>query len=102
MEGFITPANHVNFKAKKLFGSSGKILDGAIAYLDVNGGGPLELHSHQHNHLFIVVKGEARIQYEDSEVIIMENSSYLVNGNMPHSVWNNIEEQTIIIGISIE
>ena len=32
-EGFMTPPNHVNFEAKKLFGAVGEIIDGAIAYL---------------------------------------------------------------------
>ena len=68
----------VNFLAKKLFSNMGEIIDGSIAYLNINGGGPLELHTHEHNHLFIVVKGEAKIQYADSVVVIKENESYLV------------------------
>ena len=43
---FITPPNHVNFLAKKLFGEIGEIIDGSIAYLQPNGGGPDELHTH--------------------------------------------------------
>lgn len=27
-DGFITPPNHVNFEAKKLFGNKGQIIDG--------------------------------------------------------------------------
>ncbi len=99
---FITPPNHVNFKAKKLFGEMGKIRDGSIAYIDVNGGGPAELHTHTHNHLFIVCKGEARIQLDKEIITVKENESYLVEGKIPHSVWNNIEDETIMIGISVE
>ena len=58
---FLEVPNHINFKAKKLFGAV-EIKDGAIAYIDLNGGGPVELHTHNHNHLFIVTKGEAKIQ----------------------------------------
>ena len=66
----MTPPKHDNFEAKKLFGSVGEIIDGAIAYMHLNGGGPTEPHTHEHNHLFIVVKGEARIKICDREVIV--------------------------------
>ena len=32
-DGFTVPPNHVNFDAKKLFGSVGEIIDGSIAYI---------------------------------------------------------------------
>ena len=99
---FITPPNHVNFLAKKLFEDCGEIVNGSIAYLEPNGGGPVELHAHEHDHLFIVVKGEARVQFEDSVHIIAENESYLVKGALPHSVWNNVGETTIMIGITVK
>ena len=102
MTEFITPPNHVNFLAKKLFANSGEIIDSSIAYLEANGGGSTELHTHEHNHLFIVVKGEAKINFSDRHVIIHENESHLVQGTMPHSVWNNLQETTIMIGISVK
>ena len=49
MDHFITPPNHIKFKAKKLFGAMGTIIDGSIAYVDLNGGGPTEQHTHEHN-----------------------------------------------------
>lgn len=101
-EGFMTPPKHENFEAKKLFGSAGEIIDGAIAYMHLNGGGPVEPHTHEHNHLFIVVKGEARIKLDDKEVIVKENESYLVQGMIPHSVWNNTDADTIMVGISVK
>ena len=102
MDGFVTPLNHVNFSAKKLFADMGKIIDGSIAYLGENGGGPTELHTHEHNHIFIVVKGEAKIQYSDHTVVIGKNESCLVDGKAPHSVWNNGVGQAIIIGLSVK
>ena len=57
---FITPPDHVNFLAKPLFGAEGAIRDGAIARLAPQGGGPTTPHTHAHDHLFIVVKGEER------------------------------------------
>ena len=95
--GFITPPNHINFEAKKLFDSVGEIIDGSIAYLNLNGGGPLEKHTHPHNHLFIVTKGEAKILLDDKK-----DEEFLVNGETPHSVWNNIDKETVMIGISVK
>lgn len=102
MDGFVTPPNHLEFYAKKLFGNVGEIMEGSIAYLNENGGGPTELYTHEHNHLFVVVKGEAKVILNDSHVIVHENESYLVKGNIPNSVWNNQEETTVMIGISVK
>lgn len=99
---FMTPPNHVNFKAKKLFAEMGEIIDGSIAYMDLNGGGPTEPHTHEHNHLFIVVKGEAKLLLGNEVVILRKDQSYLVEGKIPHSVWNNIPEETVMIGISVK
>lgn len=99
---FMTPPKHVNFRAKKLFGEMGRIKDGAIAYMQLQGGGPTEQHTHEHNHLFIVVKGEAKVLLDKEEVIIKENEAFLVEGRIPHSVWNNAESETVMIGISVE
>ena len=102
MEGFITPKNHVNFSAKKLFdGIDQKIIDGSIAYLQKDGGGPIEAHTHEHSHLFIVVKGEAKLILDDKTIVLPENESYLVDGKIPHSIWNNIDGETIMVGISV-
>ena len=101
MSEFMTPPNHVNFKAKKLFGQMGQIVDGAVAYMDLKGGGPTQLHTHEHNHLFIVTEGEAKICLSDREEIVRKEESFLVDGRIPHSVWNNIEGKTIMIGISV-
>lgn len=79
----------------------GRILDGAIAYIDLNGGGPTELHTHEHDHLFIVTEGEARIQLGDREVIIGQDEAFLVDGHIPHAVWNNSDGITKMIGISV-
>lgn len=43
-EEFITPPNHIKFLAKPLFGKCGEIQNGAIAYLQPGGGGPIEPH----------------------------------------------------------
>ena len=101
-DGFVVPPDHVNFQAKRLFGSMGRIIDGSIAYITLKGGGPLEQHTHEHDHLFIVVKGEAVVFAENRKVVIHENESYLVKGNIPHSVWSNLDGETVMVGISVQ
>ena len=100
-EGFMTPPGHVNFEAKKLFGDVGRIIDGSVAYIHLKGGGPTQRHTHEHNHLFIVVKGEAKVLF-DQEVIIRQDEAYPVQGMIPHSVWSNRDEETVMIGISVQ
>jgi mannose-6-phosphate isomerase-like protein (cupin superfamily) len=102
MNGFITPPNHVDFSAKRLFSDVGEIIDGSIAYLYKHGGGPTTNHTHEHNHLFIVTQGEARIVSGSETVIVRENESYLMDGTIPHSVWNNIDGTTVMVGISLK
>lgn len=102
MNNFLTPPNHVNFSAKKLFNDVGEIIDGSIAYLYQQGGGPATNHTHEHSHLFIVIQGEAKIISGSEIVIIKENESYLMEGTIPHSVWNNIAGVTIMVGISVK
>ena len=102
MKDFITPLNHVNFLAKKLFENCGEIIDGSIAYMEPNGGGPTKLHTHAHSHLFIVIQGQAKIKLENTEKILNPNESFLVAGNIPHSVWNNTNTTTIMVGISVK
>ena len=99
---FVTPPEHINFLAKNLFGNCGEIINGSIAYLEPNGGGPVQLHTHEHDRLFIVVRGEAKVLFENSTHIIRENESFLVKGALLHSVWNNAFETTTMIGISVK
>ena len=98
---FVTPPAHVNFRAKKLFGC-GEMKDASLAFIGENGGGPMECHTHSHDHLFIVSRGEARVILGDETRIIKENESILVRGDIPHSVWNNAAGECVIIGINIE
>ena len=67
----------------KNFESVGEIIDGSIAYIDLNGGGPKEKHTHEHNHLFIVTQGEAKILLGDEEINVKKDESFLVNGKNP-------------------
>lgn len=102
MDGFSTPPEHIHFYAKKLFGCMGEMIDGAIAYLENGGGGPTKPHTHAHDHLFIVTQGEARVLSGGKTLIIKENEALLVKGSVPHSVWNNQEETTVMLGLSVK
>ena len=100
LKDFITPADHLLFRVKKLFGREGKIIDAAIAYLEPGGGGPVEMHTHRHDHLFIVTSGQVRIRLGDSERILNPTESCRVPGCIAHAVWN--DQTTVMIGISVE
>ena len=102
MQEFITPPNHKGFSAKKLFDENGKIKWGAIAYIEKGGGGPEGNHTHNDNHIFIVVDGEAKVILDDKEVIVKKNESFFVDGTVPHSIWNNADQTTVVIKISTE
>lgn len=45
---------------------------------------------------------QAKVLLDKEEVIIKENEAFLVEGRIPHSVWNNAESETVMIGISVE
>lgn len=64
-DGFITPSEHVNFLAKNLFGACGQIVNGAIAYLAPDGGGPVTPHTHATDHLFIVTQEKPKCCWTD-------------------------------------
>ena len=100
-DGFMVPPKHINFEAKKLFDDVGQIIDGSIAYMNLKGGGPTEQHTHEHNHLFIVVKCEAKVLLCGEEVIIHQDEAFFVKGTIPHSIWSNQDEETVMIGISV-
>lgn len=102
MDGFFTPPDHIQFEAKKLFGPLEGVMDGSVAYLQPGGGGPLEKHTHSHNHLFFVISGQANVLLGDDEIVIPQGGSYLVTGTVPHSVWNGCGEVTVMLGISLK
>ena len=101
-DGFVTPPKHVGFEAKKLFDGAGELTDVAIAYIEPCGGGPTEKHTHAHNHLFIVTQGRARIELENRTILVEKDQSYLVEGKVPHSIWNDSDETTVMIGITLK
>jgi mannose-6-phosphate isomerase-like protein (cupin superfamily) len=102
MEEFLSAPYHTNFKAKRLFSNGGNINDCLLAIIGPNGGGPVDNHTHDHDHIFIVTQGQAKILYGDETIILKEYESCSVKGSIPHSVWNNIDSETILIAISVK
>lgn len=102
MEEFLSALYHTNFKAKRLFSNGGNINDCLVAIFGPGGGGPEHNHTHDHDHIFIVTKGEAKILYGDEIIILKEYESCSVKGGVPHSIWNNVDSETVMIGISIK
>ncbi|MDE5563577.1 MAG: cupin domain-containing protein [Oscillospiraceae bacterium] len=99
-EDFMIPPAHVRFLAKRLYGS-GTMKDVSLAHIEPGGGGPLKLHTHAHDHLFIVTEGEVCILLGDKKVILKKNESFLVTGTVPHAVWNHSREMVTMIGITV-
>lgn len=99
MQEFITPPNHKGFSAKKLFDENGKIKWGAIAYIEKGGGGPEGNHTHNDNHIFIVVDGEGSVYAADvkevkelmkkvcrSEVLTGHTNGFSRNTSTPYNL----------------
>ena len=87
--------------AKKLFDELGKIKWGALAYIEKGGGGPTGNHTHEDNHVFIVVEGEVKIYENDEFHIVKKDEMFFVKGTTPHSIWNNGDEVAKVIKISV-
>lgn len=101
LSDFATPPAHIHFLAKKYPELADHFQDGALAYLEPNGGGPMEKHSHSHDHLFLVIQGEARIEYDKESVVVKAHEIYRVSGCRKHSVWNNGNTTAIMLGLTI-
>lgn len=100
---FITPPGHFGFRAKKLFSEEGAALSGGmIAYLQPGGGGPVPPHIHAHDHLFILARGEAVVEFEDGAVSLVVGEPLRVDGRRRHSVWNRGGGEAVMIGLTLE
>ena len=71
-------------------------------FIAPDGGGPVTPHTHATDHLFIVTQGEAKVLLDGQERIIRENEAFVVKGGIPHSVWNNAQAETVMIGITLK
>ena len=44
---------------------------------------------------------EAKKLQGAEEVVIRQDEAYLVQGSIPHSVWSNTNEETVMLGLSV-
>ncbi|SHJ86486.1 cupin domain-containing protein [Propionispora hippei] len=101
MSDFITPPGHMKFQAKMLATDlNATILDSAVAYVEPGGGGPAPSHTHEKDHLFIVVDGCATIKLENESVVLKKDETLYVKGAVEHSVWNETNQSLKIIKIN--
>lgn len=100
-KNYITPPAHNNFKALKLWDEPTNFSDLSIAYIEPGGGGPMELHTHPYDHLFIVVEGEVTILEDGKEFVLREEEAYRVKGSVPHSVRNQTQERVTMLGMTL-
>ncbi|MGE4301688.1 hypothetical protein SDC9_195860 [bioreactor metagenome] len=100
-ESFITPPGHVKFRAKKLFDAAGEVAGGSIAFLEPGGGGPVPPHTHSHDHLFIVTRGAVCIEVGGKTVIVGAGDAFRVDGRELHSVWNDSDGETVMVGLTV-
>ena len=99
---FITPPNHTGFRAKVLLSKKqGAVADLSIAYILPEGGGPTKSHTHDHDHIFFVVYGDAKLHVGEEYVLLKEDEAYHVPGGIVHSVWNNGKGELKMLGINI-
>jgi len=99
---FVIPKNHIHFKAQPLINNQDdELMDCAIAYIEVNGGGPTPAHTHEHDHLFTVLEGCVTIHTDEEIIHLNEGMSYRVKGTSLHSVWNACEKTSKVLGISL-
>ena len=89
MKEFITPPDHIHFLAKKLFADCGEIIGHLLLYLEK---AVVDLLLYILTSIIICSLWSAGKRVElDGEIRIVDaNESFLVNGHIPHSVWNNM------------
>lgn len=88
--------------AKKLFRNMGSITEGSSVRVAPFGGDPAEQHTYEHDHLYIVTKGEITIFLCEDSMILKEDEFFLVKGFIPHSLWNHTYSETSLIDISVK
>lgn len=93
---------HKKFKIKNLFHEqNGVIGQGDIAIIEPGGGGPFPSHTHNHGHLFVVLEGTIDITINEDLFTVSENESFKVPGKVNHTMTNNSNSTSRILGIKL-
>ena len=101
MKDFVAPPYNLLLLTKDLFGICRERVVCSITFHEATGGGPPNQHTHEHSHVFIIIEGQTKVLMDSAEKIVNPNESILVDGGIPHSVWNNTDSRTVMRGISI-
>jgi mannose-6-phosphate isomerase-like protein (cupin superfamily) len=81
-------------------GVNAVIVDSALAYVEPGGGGPEPAHTHEKDHIFIVVSGCATIKLEQQTLVLHTDETAYVKGSIEHSIWNQSEQMLKVIKIN--
>lgn len=98
---FVTPPNHFGFRAARLFGEQGLLLDGALAYIEPGGGGPEPAHTHETDHLFYVIEGELAVRCGGETITIHAGEARRVPGAVPHATQNPGAQIAKVLGLTV-
>ncbi len=92
---------HTGVLAKILLKDCGNINNVGIEIIKPHGGGPNHPDLHRHDHMFIVVEGEIRAEISGATKVIKKDESIIVDGRLPHSIWNDADTPAKVVKISI-
>ena len=57
-------------------------------------------HTHAENHIFIVTEGEATVISDGKEIAVRQDEALLIDGSLPHSIWNRTDKTITVVKIS--
>ena len=97
-----TPPDHRGFLVEMLLSrNNGDITDCLLADIEPGGCGAEPPHTHEHDHLFVVVAGKVTINLGDRVVDVPENCAIHVPGKVVHSVWNHDTQPAKMVGVNL-
>jgi len=100
-QGFKPVPNHKGFIAKLIPSPFEASTDVRLAEIAVEGGGPIEETTHEHDHIFIVLEGQITVDIAGAKYLVEEEHSIYVEGQIPHSIWNTGNKTAHVIGVNI-
>lgn len=96
------PSDYTGYAARALLcKEEGSPADCCLAVIEPGGGGATPAHTHDHDHIFFVIEGAARIQIGEMSSLLTSNQALHVPGATIHSIWNCGDEELRILSINI-
>ena len=72
-----------------------------MTHLEPGGGGPISVHTHPHDHLFIVTEGTMEARLPESVRRFGPDEALLVRGAELHEIWNAGSTPAVVVGITL-